>query len=78
MIQVHQLALINQMLYQKNLIKLRPNYVLVRQTEKVSCKSVTSGKNESRDLLYHFHYWVEEKHAGCYFACNYNEQGLKL
>ncbi len=78
MIKVNQLALINQMLYKKNVIKLLPNYVLVRQTEKVSRKSVTSGKNGSRALLYHFLYWVEEKHAGCYFACNYNEQGLKL
>ncbi len=32
--------------------KLRPNYVLVRPTEKVSRTSLTSGKNESRALIY--------------------------
>ncbi len=44
MIKVHQHALINQMLYQKKL-KLRPNDVLVRPTEKVS-----RTWNESRAL----------------------------
>ncbi len=32
--------------------KVRPNYVLVRPTEKVSRKRATSGKNESRALIY--------------------------
>ncbi len=36
------------MLYQKK--KVQPNYVLVWETEKVSLKSATSGKNESRAL----------------------------
>ncbi len=44
----NQHAFINQMLYQKK--KVQPNYVLVWPTEKVSLKSVTSGKNESRAL----------------------------
>ncbi len=43
--------MINQMLQQKKLI-IRPNYVLVRPTEKVSRKSATSGKNESTALLH--------------------------
>ncbi len=48
MIKVNQNALIKQMLYQKKYIAT--NYVLVRPTEKVSRKSATSGKNESRAL----------------------------
>ncbi len=32
--------------------KMRSNYVLVRPTEKASCKSATSGKNESRAPTY--------------------------
>ncbi len=50
MIKVHQHAVINQMLYKKK--KLRPNDVPVRPTEKVSRTSATSGKNESRALLF--------------------------
>ncbi len=47
---VHQHALINQMLYQKNFfLNWQPNDVLVRPTEKVSA---TSGKNESRALIF--------------------------
>ncbi len=42
MIKVNQHALINQM---------RPNFVLVRPTEKVGRKSTTSRKNESRSLF---------------------------
>ncbi len=53
MIKVHQHALINQMLYKK---KMRPNYVLVRPTEKVCRTSATSGKNESRALIYIYIY----------------------
>ncbi len=53
MIKVHQHALINQMLYQKKIKKLRPNDVHVRPTEKVSRTSATSGKNESRALIFY-------------------------
>ncbi len=51
MIKVHQHALINQMLYQKNKkIKIATKWCAVRPTEKVSRTSATSGKNESRAL----------------------------
>ncbi len=50
MIQFHQHALIK--CCSKN-IYLRPTYVLVRPTEKVSRKSATSEKNESRALVGH-------------------------
>ncbi len=40
--------------------QMQPNYVLVRPTEKVGGKSVTSGKNESRALHTHLNTQIKD------------------
>ncbi len=65
-------ALIKRSKKKNNYNKLRPNYVLVRPTEKVSRKRATCGKNESRALWNSipFHQYIFRQPQKCFTQRN--------